>query len=161
MKHIPLEAVSHVSLSSSCQVHRVEIPPCCCVSRNPMPGSYLYIGYLPESKSLEVAALFANIHSYREGLHDKDGQLVLRNMEDMIASVAQEAAQCLEQLVCVIALLEIVPKQQMYLDAFGTPEGMFPRKRDEDLLLARVQRAIHLLSMSKSPDDLTTTCLTR
>lgn len=95
------------------ETHTLEIPPCCPVSKNPRPGSTITISYHPCGSSLEIASLFAFIHSFRGGLYDVSGQLLVRDMEGMILRIAEECAQVLGVEVAVAADLQLVPRQQM------------------------------------------------
>jgi NADPH-dependent 7-cyano-7-deazaguanine reductase QueF len=93
--------------------HILDIPPCCPVSKNPRPGSQIAITYKPMGCSLEIASLIAYIHSFRGGLYDASGQLVVRDMEGMIQRIAQECSAVLGVAVEVEANLQLVPRQQM------------------------------------------------
>lgn len=101
--------------------HTLEIPPCCPVSKNPRPGSTITIRYRPHGASLEVATLVAYIHSYRGGLYDVAGQLLVRDMEGMLVQIAQDCADVLGVAVRVSAQLVIVPRQQVSFVVRGYP----------------------------------------
>lgn len=97
------------------EVHILELPPCCPVSKNPRPGSTLLICYKPQESVLEVGALYAYIHQYRGGLRDATGAIIIRDMEGMISRIAQDCANAVGVPVSVCADLVIAPKQRMYL----------------------------------------------
>ena len=101
--------------------HVLDIPPCCPVSKNPRPGSKIILCYRPNGRSLEVASLLAYIHSYRGGLYDEQGQLLVRDMEGMITQIADDCAILLGVPVRVRAHLQILPKQQVILVARAYP----------------------------------------
>jgi NADPH-dependent 7-cyano-7-deazaguanine reductase QueF len=83
------------------------------VSKNPRPGSTITISYRPCGCSIEIASLFAFIHSFRGGLYDDSGQLAVRDMEGMIQRIAEECRQVLGVEVEVVADLQLVPRQHM------------------------------------------------
>ena len=97
------------------EVHVLELPPCCPVSKNPRPGSFIMICYRPQGIVLEVGALYAYIHQFRGGLRDETGEIVIRDMEGMIARIAQDCADAVDVPVSVCADLVIAPKQRMLL----------------------------------------------
>jgi hypothetical protein len=91
------------------------------VSKNPRPGSTITICYQPAGHVLEVGALFAYIHQYKGGLRDEQGELLVRDMEGMIARIAQDCATTLGVPVRVIAQLVIAPKQEMRVRVSAQP----------------------------------------
>lgn len=97
------------------EVHILELPPCCPVSKNPRPGSTLMIVYRPQESVLEVGALYAYVHQYRGGLRDATGALIIRDMEGMVSLIAQHCADAVRVPVSVCADLVIAPKQRMCL----------------------------------------------
>jgi len=107
------EAIANTTNGTMIESHILDIPPCCPVSKNPRPGSTISITYTPQGCSLEIGALIAYIHSFRGGLYDEHGQLVVRDMEGMIQRIAQECADVLGTDVTVEANLQLVPMQQM------------------------------------------------
>ncbi len=108
-----LQTVPNTTTGNILETHTLEIPPCCPVSKNPRPGSTITISYRPFGCSLEIASLFAFIHSFRGGFYDEQGQLLVRDMEGMILRIAEECALVLGVEVEVIADLQLVPRQQM------------------------------------------------
>ena len=104
------------------EVHIMELPPCCPVSKNPRSGSMLTICYRPREKVLEVGALYAYIHQYKGGLRDVTGAIIIRDMEGMVSRIAQDCSQVLGVPVSVSAYLVIAPKQHMYLLVRKKPE---------------------------------------
>lgn len=148
MRHIPMQAIENTTSCPSFQCHELAIPGCCTRSKNPFPGSRLYLCYEPALYRLDVIPLVGNVSCYRDGLRDENETLLVRDMEGMIGSIAQEAAKCLGVLVCVIALLELRPRQRMYLDVFGAPLGVEYATEKEAALLVRAQEAVRLLVLS-------------
>lgn len=110
-----LETVANNTTGDMLEVHILDIPSCCPVSKNPRPGSKITISYYPGGQSLEIASLIAFIHSFRGGLYDDAGQLVVRDMEGMIDRIAQECANSLGLAVTVQADLQLLPRQEMIL----------------------------------------------
>ncbi len=104
------------------EVHVLELPPCCPVSKNPRPGSTIMICYRPSGIVLEVGALYAYIHQYQGGLRDEAGTIIIRDMEGMVALIAQQCADAVGVAVSVSADLVIAPKQRMYLMVRKKPE---------------------------------------
>lgn len=97
------------------EVHSLELPQCCPVSKNPFPGSNIKICYRPRRLVLEVAALKAYINQFRGGLKDDSGAIVVRDMEAMISRIAQDCASAAGVPVTVCADLAIMPRQSMYI----------------------------------------------
>lgn len=94
-------------------MHILDLPACCPVSKNPRPGSKLFIRYRPVGNVLEVGSLYAYIHQYRGGLRDEQGTLLIRDMEGMISLIARHCSEALGVPVQVRAKLAIAPKQEM------------------------------------------------
>jgi NADPH-dependent 7-cyano-7-deazaguanine reductase QueF len=109
-------------LSRMTEQHTLELPPCCPVSKNPRPGSQITITYKPQGKVLEVGSLFAYIHSFKGGLRDENGNLLVRDMEGMVQRIAQDCAICVGTKVKVVADLQMVPRQRMRLEIEVVPE---------------------------------------
>jgi hypothetical protein len=97
--------------------HILDVPPCCPVSKNPRPGSTITIRYNPIGKSLEIASLIAYLHSFKGGLYDDSGNLVVRDMEGMLLRISHDCQALLEVPVHVEANLELLPRQKMQLKA--------------------------------------------
>lgn len=95
------------------ECHILALPSCCPVSKNPRPGSTITISYEPANFVLEVGSLFTYIHQFVGGLRDDAGELVVRDMEGMIARIAMDCSQVLGVCVEVVANLTILPKQEM------------------------------------------------
>jgi NADPH-dependent 7-cyano-7-deazaguanine reductase QueF len=102
--------------SCTWEKHTLELPPCCPVTKNPQPSSYIEISYAPLSLILEVASLRAYIDSYQGGRGD------VRSMESMIQQIAQDCADTIKQTVRVLAHLIIEPRQKMMLDCTAYPK---------------------------------------
>lgn len=95
--------------------HRLTLPQCCPVTKNPQPGSEITIEYSPISTLLEVASLRSYVDSYQGGRGD------VRNMEGMIQNIAQDCSNLLRQTVKVIAQLNLEPNQKMTVECTGNP----------------------------------------
>lgn len=105
----------------SLEVHELTIPTGCCpVSKNPFPGSRLFLVYY-SWHALEVGSILRYLHSFVGGQQDAQGKIVVRDMEGMICAIADEAARCLHTFVVVYADLVILPKQKIHLFAVGIP----------------------------------------
>lgn len=85
------------------ETHRLELPPMCPVSRNPKAGSYVLIRYVPAACFLEVYSLQAYVRRFVGGWL-RDGQHI-RDMEQVIQTMAQDCAQALGVPVAVRARL--------------------------------------------------------
>ena len=112
---IALQPIANATNGSLIESHTLDIPPCCPVSKNPRPGSTVTLSYRPNGCSLEVANLIAYIHSFRGGLRNDQGELVVRDMEGMIMRIVADCERALGVRVDVRAELCIVPKQQVTL----------------------------------------------
>lgn len=77
------------------QRHEVALPPCCPVSGNPRAGSALRISYRPAGWCLEVYSLRAVVNRFRGGWPGTERYPAERNMEGMIRTLAQMAADAL------------------------------------------------------------------
>ena len=110
------------SKGSDLEIHLLDIPSCCPVSKNPRPGSVIAIIYRPQANVLEVGALAAYIHQYKGGLKDEHGAIVVRDMEGMVSRIAQDCANAAQTTVAVLAYLHIVPRQRMFLMTEKIPE---------------------------------------
>lgn len=108
---------------SGCQfeAHILDLPECCPISKNPRPGSTITICYRPDAFKLEVIALRAYISQYRGGLRDEQGEIIVRDMEGMIARIAADCARVVCVPVRVFASLIVRPQQVMRLLARGYP----------------------------------------
>lgn len=95
------------------ELHVLDLPPCCPVSKNPRPGSKLVIRYKPCGLVLEVGALYAYIHQYKGGLRDEAGTLLVRDMEGMVSMIRQHCSEVLGVPVQVKATLLLAPRQEM------------------------------------------------
>jgi hypothetical protein len=112
---ITLKSVPNATDGTITEMHTLDIPSCCPVSKNPRPGSKLVIRYRPDGRSLEIASLYAYLHSFRGGLCDESGQLIVRDMEGMILKIADECRSVLGVNVDVVAELVVMPRQEMTL----------------------------------------------
>lgn len=110
-----LTKVANNTTGAMLEEHILDIPACCPVSKNPRPGSKLIIRYSPSGYSLEIASLIAYLHSFKGGLYDDAGQLVVRDMEGMIQCIAEDCYKLLAIPVTVEAHLQVVPRQEMRL----------------------------------------------
>lgn len=81
----------------------VPLPNCCPVTRNPQAGSTLTLIYQPSRTVLEVKSLAEYVESYKGG---REG---VRDMEGMIAQIAQDCANTVGVRVEFKAVLEIEP----------------------------------------------------
>lgn len=95
--------------------HEFEIPPCCPVTKNPQPGSFLKIKYRPRENILEVQSLHDYIKEY------VGGRLDVRSMEGMIQNIAQDCANSTGVKVKVTCRLILVPTQKMKLECVAFP----------------------------------------
>jgi NADPH-dependent 7-cyano-7-deazaguanine reductase QueF len=77
------------------ETHTIELPPCCPISGNPQPGSTLTLSYRPAGWCIEVYSLRQLVDRFRGGWKGTDRYPAERNMEGMIALVAQMAADAL------------------------------------------------------------------
>lgn len=116
-----IETIANTTAGTAREQHTLEIPPCCPVSKNPRPGSTITISYVPCGHSLEIASLYAYIHSFVGGLCDEAGTLIVRDMEGMLLAIAQQCAQALRQEVTVEAELQLLPRQIMRLTVEAQP----------------------------------------
>lgn len=96
--------------------HTLDVPRCCPVSKNPLPGSTLTIRYQVRACLLEVYALKAYIAAFKGG--HADGT---RNMESMVQKVAHDCAEALGVSVFVHASLLLTPEQRMTLSVTARP----------------------------------------
>lgn len=104
------------------EAHTFDLPQCCPVSKNPFPGSKITIAYRAKEMVLDVTPLYAYIHSFVGGLHNDEGELVVRDMEGMLLRIAQDCAQVVGVPVRVTAQLAILPKQHVNVIARGYPK---------------------------------------
>lgn len=102
--------------------HILEVPRCCPVSKNPLPGSTITISYIPKGIVLEVASLKGYIHRFVGGLRDADNNVTVRSMEDLVVRVAKDASRILGVKVIVYAKLLIAPEQKMQIRTIAYPE---------------------------------------
>jgi hypothetical protein len=95
-------------------IRKVALPAACCpVSKNPMPQSNILIVYQPQALLLEVKHLVGYLQNYVGGWRDETGTLVVRDMEGMLAKIAQDCANVVRVPVLVIPLLKIHPIQEL------------------------------------------------
>jgi NADPH-dependent 7-cyano-7-deazaguanine reductase QueF len=97
------------------EIHELDIPSCCPVTKNPQPGSVLKIKYRPKRVILEVEYLEIYIREY------VGGRLDVRSMEGMVQNIAQDCARTLGVKVKVTAKLILLPKQKMKLQCTAWP----------------------------------------
>jgi len=115
MKHISLQTIANSTTGNMLEEHILDIPPCCPVSKNPQPGSQLIIRYRPQGYSLDIISLKGYIHCYCGGLHDEQGNLLVRDMEGMLARIQNDCEAILGILVQVEANLCLLPRQKMHV----------------------------------------------
>ena len=96
--------------------HRLSIPPCCPVSKNPLKGSKLEIRYVPGERLLEVYRLKQYVASFVGG--HPDGT---RNMEAMVQKIARDVAEAVGVPVTCRAVLKLHPDQEMELVVYAEP----------------------------------------
>lgn len=113
MKTVELQTIENATTGSAYEQHVLELPPCCPVSKNPRPGSVITISYEPCGRSLDIISLYAYIHRFVGGLHNEQGELIVRDMEGMLMAIAEHCAQLLGQTVTLEADLVLLPKQRM------------------------------------------------
>ncbi len=101
--------------------HTLDIPPCCPVSGNPLPGSTLTISYRAHLLVLEVIALRSYVNSFVGGLRGPDGNIDVRDMEGLILRVAHDCADAVGVPVKVRADLRLRPAQRMSVVARSQP----------------------------------------
>ena len=77
----------------------VPLPPCCPVSGNPREGSTLTLAYLPEGWCIEVYSLQQVLRRFVGGWRGTERYPAERNMEGMVALLAQMAADALQRRV--------------------------------------------------------------
>lgn len=70
--------------------HTLTLPPCCPISGNPQPGSYVLIGYYARGAFLEVYSLRKYIESFIGGREQ------IRDMEGMIQTLATDCAAAID-----------------------------------------------------------------
>lgn len=106
---------------STFQVHTVNLPQCCPVSNNPMPGSVLWICYRPIKEHIEAYSLEAYIKSFIGGQKcPYSGSYVVRDMEAMIQQITQHSADTVGTKVRGKARL-ILDCGEMLLTCRATP----------------------------------------
>lgn len=91
----------------------------CPFSHNPQRGSQLVILYQPARTFLEVYALHAYIEDFKGGRGD------VRDMEGMIAQVAQDCANALDTLVTVGGMIRLHDGNTMMVIRQASPRYRF------------------------------------
>lgn len=119
LKALPNNTTGHRLLEQ----HAVELPVCCPVSKNPRPGSKIFITYRAKEMVLDITPLYAYIHQFIGGLRNASGEFDVRDMEGMLLRIAHDCAQVVEVPVRVKAQLIILPKQEMRIVARGYPNS--------------------------------------
>jgi len=104
------------------EVHTLAIPACYPVSKNPQKG-IVKIMYHPHRLVLDIIPLAGYIHSFRGGLYNDAGELIVRDMEGMINRIAHDCCVALNVPVRVYAHLEVLPRQQTDIRARAYPES--------------------------------------
>jgi hypothetical protein len=119
---------NHYPAVATQQEHELQLPSCCPVSKNPRSGSFIRIHYRPAAKHLEVYSLKELIDSFVGGQKcPHSGAVVIRDMEGMIQSIAQQCADAVGVEVHVNAHLILNDEpvetiQAMRLDCVATPK---------------------------------------
>lgn len=88
-------------VASGAQTHILALPSMCPVSGNPLPGSYVAIRYTPTDCYLEVYSLERYIQRFVGGWLSRG----IRDMEQVIATIAEDCAQAVDVPVTVRARL--------------------------------------------------------
>jgi hypothetical protein len=79
--------------SSVAQVrHKVSLPVCCPISKNPREGSTLTVVYQPAGSVLEVYSVVSVVNLFRGGFPGRGPYRAERNMEGMVDLLARMAA---------------------------------------------------------------------
>lgn len=142
------------------ECHTLALPDGCCpVSKNPMCGSTISIVYKPHDVVLDVLSIPAYLRSYRGGLRDEQGSIIVRDMEGMIDRVAGDCCAVLRVPVRVYANLLLAPKQHMIVRArrYPSTESEKPVKNWNEPEMSPVYLAtgeqvyVHINGIS--PDD--------
>jgi hypothetical protein len=121
MKPVQMERAPGSKKRFSLEIHELELPTeCCPVSKNPFPGSKIFIGYLSRH-CLEVGSVLHYLHSFIGGLKNAQGELLIRDQEGMICEVADEASRKLRTFTFTYARLVIKPREIMHLFTIGIP----------------------------------------
>jgi len=105
------------------EAHTLDLPQCCPVSHNPLPGSTVTICYRPGAYVLDIVTLYTYIHQYVGGLQDENGEIIVRDLEVMIARIAEDCAQVVQVPVSACARLLLTPKQSLYAFVRKKPES--------------------------------------
>lgn len=95
--------LTNVPIAAQC--HHIELPAMCPVSGNPQPGSYIAVRYVPAGAFLEVYALERYLTNYVGGWLRGDRHI--RDMEQVVQTIAQDCAQALGVRVAVRAHLSL------------------------------------------------------
>jgi 7-cyano-7-deazaguanine reductase len=101
---------------STFEWHILPLPSMCPVSRNPQPGSALYVLYQPKACFLEVYSLRAYVNSYI------GGKGAIRDMEGTIQRIAQDCANALDVPVCIGAWIVLQRRDAMALVCNAIPQ---------------------------------------
>lgn len=104
-----LSTMPNYNLSDTFEIHRIDLPQMCPISKNPQPGSHIRILYKPKDKLLEVYSLKAYIDEFIGG-HPTG----VRDMEQTIQKIAKDCSETIGVKVSVYANL-ILDTQRLYL----------------------------------------------
>jgi NADPH-dependent 7-cyano-7-deazaguanine reductase QueF len=113
-----LQTLPNTTNGTLMEEHTLTIPPCCPVSKNPVKAS-ITIRYMPMGQSLEVGSLLAYIHSFRGGLKDELGNIVVRDMEGMIMRIREDCEQVLGVSVEIDTTWDVLPRQTVHMHTKG------------------------------------------
>lgn len=89
--------------------HIIELPKCCPVSNNPLPGSKITITYNPKLYIIEVFSLKRYIDTFIGGKGE------IRSMEGMIQTITKDCACAVGVSVTIESELNIYPNQILKL----------------------------------------------
>jgi 7-cyano-7-deazaguanine reductase len=104
-----IDTMPNFRLSDTYEIHRIELPVMCPVSKNPKAGSHIRILYKPKDKLLEVYSLKKYVDEYIGG-HPSG----VRDMEQTIQKIAKDCSEAVGVEVKVYANL-ILDTQRLYL----------------------------------------------
>jgi len=113
-----LQTLPNATNGTLMEEHTLAIPPCCPVSKNPVKAT-ITIRYIPVGQSLEVGSLLAYIHSFRGGLKDELGNVIVRDMEGMIMRIKSDCEKVLGLPVEIDTTWEVLPRQTVHIQTRG------------------------------------------
>ncbi|HYF06161.1 MAG TPA: hypothetical protein VD970_00960 [Acetobacteraceae bacterium] len=75
---------------------KIDLPPCCPVSGNPQPGSVLTLDYEPAAEVLESYSVSPVVRQFIGGFRGRGRYAPVRDLEGMLRTLVQMAADALE-----------------------------------------------------------------